>query len=119
MSGPAIRIVSNVTIDPEAVEAYLAYWRTRSVQCRAEPGCLQYQVFGSIEESNQFALLELWTDQAAYDEHWSAQRAIPNRPVFPRVPRPQGRDGIEFYEQRSFVQVDGRWVPQDERVEQP
>jgi quinol monooxygenase YgiN len=110
----AIRVVSNVTIAPDAVEDYLTYWRERSAQCRAEEGALQYQVFRSIEEPNQFALLELWSDQDTYDRHWAAQRAIPDRPVFARAPRPDGRDGIEFYEQRYYTQVDGRWVPVDE-----
>ena len=112
----AIRIVSNITIAPDAVESFLAYWRERSPQCRAERGCLQYQVLRSVEEPNEFALLELWTDQDAYDEHWATQRAIPDRPTFPRVQRGHGQDGIEFYEQRYFVQIDGRWVP--ERAEQ-
>jgi quinol monooxygenase YgiN len=110
----AIRVVSNVTVAPEAVDAYLDYWRRRSAECRAEPGALQYQVFRSIEEPNEFALLELWADQQTYDAHWAAQRAIPDRPVFPRAPRRQGRDGIEFYEQRYYIQADGRWVPADD-----
>ncbi|MDG4834346.1 antibiotic biosynthesis monooxygenase [Solwaraspora sp. WMMD1047] len=111
----AVRVVSNVTIEPEAVDEYLAYWRQRSGECRAEPGALQYQVFRSIEEPNEFALLELWSDQETYDAHWAAQRAIPDRPTFPRAPRSQGRDGIEFYEQRYYRLVDGRWVPADEQ----
>jgi quinol monooxygenase YgiN len=109
----SIRIVSNVAIEPSQAEKYLAYWRQRSAQCRAEPGCEQYQVFQSIETPNEFALLELWSDQEAYDAHWSAQRAIPGRPVFDRVPRAQGRDGLEFYfEQRYFKLADGAWVPE-------
>lgn len=113
----AIRVVSNVTIAPDAVAGYLDYWRRRSAECRAEPGALQYQVFRSIEQPNEFALLELWSDQETYDRHWAAQRAIPDRPVFPRAPRSSGRDGIEFYEQRYYTLVDGRWVPQDERAD--
>lgn len=109
-----IRIVSNVSIAAESVDPYLSYWGERSPICRAEPGNLQYQVFRSIEEPNQFTLLELWEDQETYDRHWSAQLAIPNRPVFPRAPRTRGRDGIEFYfDHRYFRLDDGRWVPED------
>jgi quinol monooxygenase YgiN len=109
----AIRIVSNVAIDPAEVDGYLRYWSQRSPQCRAEAGCQQYQVFRSIEVPNEFALLELWSDQGAYDAHWVAQRAIPGRPVFPRVPRTHGRDGLEFYfDQRYYKLRDGRWVPE-------
>lgn len=108
----AIRIVSNISVSPDAVEPYLGYWRQRSPECRAEPGNLQYQVFRSIEQPNEFALLELWADQETYDRHWELQRSIPDRPSFARVPRSQGRDGIEFYfDHRYFALVDGRWQP--------
>jgi quinol monooxygenase YgiN len=116
----AIRIVSNVSVDPDAVDDYLAYWRMRSDQCRAEAGCTQYQVFQSIEVPNEFALLEGWEDQQTYDAHWAAQRAIPGRPVFPRVPPTRGRDGLEFYfDQQYFHLEDGQWVPDNPTSTQP
>jgi quinol monooxygenase YgiN len=113
MGAMAIRIVSNVTIDPDHVEDYLEYWPRRSAECRAERGALQYQVFRSIEYPNEMALLELWADQESYDEHWAAQSLIPNRPQFPRAPRATWRDGLEFYFQHQYFKlVNNVWVPE-------
>jgi quinol monooxygenase YgiN len=107
----AIRIVSNISVEPSQIQDYLDYWAHRSPQCRAEPGCLQYQVLRSVEIPNEFALLELWEDQETYDTHWAAQLQIPNRPAFARVPRTHGRDGLEFYfDQRYYHLENGQWV---------
>src|SRR5690606_12553936 len=94
------------------LESYLEYWPVRSAECRAEPGCLQYEVFRSLEFPNQFALLEAWADQESYDAHWTAQQQIPNRPRFERAPRANGRDGLEFYHELTYYRLEeGRWVP--------
>lgn len=42
----------------------------------AEPGCLQYELFGDTEDKNKFILFEKWDSQAALDAHDQTKHMI-------------------------------------------
>jgi quinol monooxygenase YgiN len=49
----------------ELAQAYKA----RCDECMSEPGCEQFEVFQSVLNPDNLALLERWSDQAALDAH--------------------------------------------------
>jgi quinol monooxygenase YgiN len=64
------------TVPPEAAdeaEALLLELRDRS---REEAGCLGFEVARGIDESNLFALHEVWRDQAALEQHYTEAHFI-------------------------------------------
>lgn len=104
-----IRVVVNTHIRPENKDAMFAYWREKSRLCTAEEGNLQYEIFQSIIDPNNIALLELWQDQERYDQHWQAELRM-DKPSFDRGPRSSGRDGVEFYfDQKYYHHENGIW----------
>jgi quinol monooxygenase YgiN len=42
---------------------------------RTEPGCLEHQMYQSVERPDSFILLERWTDQESIDVHLKALNA--------------------------------------------
>lgn len=57
-------------------------------QSRAEPGCLTFEVVRSMADPVRFAILEIFTDRAAFEAHqartrasdwWKATAQIPRR----------------------------------------
>lgn len=53
----------------ETVSVALREMESRS---RAEPGCLEYRVYRSVEGPSLFMLFEVYANQAAYDAHRGA-----------------------------------------------
>ena len=47
---------------------------SRCIEVRAEPGCLQFEIFRSVTNPNNFTLLELWSSQSALDDHAEANK---------------------------------------------
>lgn len=107
---------------------------------RAEPGCLHYELFQSMEYPENLVQIELWQDEAAFDRHWQAVQAEPARGGLlaggdarlcaphhygtPRAPRRTGENGIEIYPIAPFGRApDGTWqrtgVPLIESVRWP
>ena len=58
---------------------------------RQESGCQQYHLFRSVDDPDNFVLLERWTDAAALDEHIRLVRARP-------APHAALRDGAPVLE---------------------
>ncbi len=113
----AVRIVSQSASDPT-----LEGDRTRhNEDTRAEPGCLQYEQFRSIEFPVHVAGLELWSDPRIYDIHYlhrTVQRlegtlARPPAPAH-TVERVYGENGFEFYPHIYYAPVGGVWQPEEE-----
>jgi quinol monooxygenase YgiN len=126
MSCIRLAVQSNVA-DKARVEAALA----AAALVRAEEGCLQYELFRSIEFPENLAQLELWESETAYDRHWrrlrdelasaglladpSAHLSAPNHHGMPHAPRREGLNGVELYPYARFVRSPADvWVHAEE-----
>jgi quinol monooxygenase YgiN len=65
----AVRLVVTITAAPGKGSQLAQVFRTRCADVMQEPGCEQFEVFQSVLNPDRLALLELWKDQAALDEH--------------------------------------------------
>ena len=107
-----IRVVINMTFPTaEAAEAELPVRIERCRQTEAEEaGCLQFEIFRSAMKPERLVLCELWESEEAFDRHWNLGRSG-GRPPNPTTP---GRQMLaEFYIQKTFASVDGRWQRAD------
>lgn len=50
-------------------EEFLAVVNPLIEATREEEGCVQYNLYESIEEANAFIMVEIWEDQKAIDGH--------------------------------------------------
>jgi len=64
-----VRLVVSITSAPGKGSELAAAFRQRCAEVMQEPGCQQFEVFQSVLNPDQLALLELWEDQAALDTH--------------------------------------------------
>lgn len=62
----AVTLIHGIPGQAEALKAHL---RSLAAPTRAEPGCLQYDLYQSPEKPHEFMRLERWTDAAALDAH--------------------------------------------------
>jgi quinol monooxygenase YgiN len=65
----SVRLVVTLTAAPGKGSELAALFRTRCAEVMQEPGCEQFEVFQSAIDPDKLVLLELWTDQAALDQH--------------------------------------------------
>jgi|SRR5579859_534094 len=125
----AIRLtVQSNVVSEERLEAAL----TVAKDIRAEEGCLQYEIFRSIEFPENLAQLELWASEAALDAHCrrlrdepsrgglladgSAQVSAPNHYGMPHAPRRDGMSGVEVYPYARFARSPEEvWARADEK----
>ena len=73
----AIRLVVTITAAPGKGSELAQAYRARCAEVMQEPGCEQFEVFRSVVNPDQLALLERWTDQAALDVHAQGNRTRP------------------------------------------
>lgn len=96
-------------------------------KAREEAGCLQYELFRSTEFPENFALLQLWESEQAFDDHWRAsggasplgdakQLQAPYHMGSPQSPRRHGLSGVEFSKRVLTQAADNIWVPRDEAL---
>ncbi|WP_432842237.1 putative quinol monooxygenase [Dactylosporangium sp. CA-092794] len=109
----AVRVVVNIHVKPGGEEALKEGWISTYERANAERGCLQYELMQSTTTPSNFAILEHWADQECYAAHWEAERSreIPYAHLLDWGTRITGKDGVEFYEQQYYRQVNGEWVP--------
>ncbi|WP_428483799.1 putative quinol monooxygenase [Rhodopila sp.] len=65
----SVRLVVTLTAAPGKGTDFAQVFKNRCVEVMKEPGCEQFEVFQSVIDPDKLALLELWADQAALDEH--------------------------------------------------
>ena len=65
----SVRLVVTLTAAPGKGAEFAQAFKNRCVEVKKEPGCEQFEVFQSVMDPDKLALLELWSDQAALDEH--------------------------------------------------
>ena len=69
-------IFASITIKPDQRDRFLATIRDtalRSVQ--DEPGCLRFDVFEDLAVENRYLLYEVYTDEAAFQDHLDTPHA--------------------------------------------
>ena len=91
----AIRLVVSVKVQAGKGDEYAASFLPRTLETQKEPGCLQYELFRSLENPESFTLLEKWTDEAALEVHMGVLRSRP-RPAGPGIT--EGPPSMERYE---------------------
>jgi quinol monooxygenase YgiN len=111
-----IRVVINTHVRDEHRGEMFEYWKAKSEMCQAEEGNLQYEIFESIIDPSNIALLELWADQRTYDKHWQNEMTM-DKPSFDRGPRRMGRDGVEFYyDHKYYRHQNGIWQVHEDQI---
>ena len=65
----SVRLIISLTAAPGRGADFAKAFQARCEEVRQEPGCEQFEVFVSADDPDKLVLLELWTDQAALDEH--------------------------------------------------
>lgn len=64
-----VRLVVTINAAPGKGGELAQEFRKRCADVMQEPGCEQFEVFQSVLNPDKLALLELWKDQAALDQH--------------------------------------------------
>jgi quinol monooxygenase YgiN len=70
-----IFVVISIDIRPEKRNDFLAGITRYSAQVRAEPGNCRFTCYEDVEESNRFAVVANYADQAAGQAHMASQHA--------------------------------------------
>ena len=65
----AVRIIVSMTAATGKREALMAAFRDLCPSVQQEPGCQQYEFYQSLQEPDQFVLLERWDDEATLRVH--------------------------------------------------
>jgi quinol monooxygenase YgiN len=79
-------------------ERQLARMRARRPEVEDKPGCLQYEVFRSIDDPLRFVMLEHWTDEESLQRHYASMPHARPAPAAPGLTRER-----EKYEHHSSV----------------
>ncbi len=87
----AVRLVVTMKALPGKGDEFEKAFQTNVPAIRKEPGCEQYHLFRSVDDPDNFVLLERWTDSATFDEHVKLVRARP-------APHAALRDGLPTLE---------------------
>jgi quinol monooxygenase YgiN len=65
----AVRLVVTITAAPGRGNELAQAYKARCAEAMTEPGCEQFEIFQSVANPDRLALLERWSDQAAFDAH--------------------------------------------------
>ena len=58
---------------PQHVNDYIENMRICAEASNKEPGCIRYEVMQDVEDDTTFCLLQVFRDEAAYQEHQDAE----------------------------------------------
>jgi quinol monooxygenase YgiN len=70
---PTVFAVTYIDVAPATRDADAAALRQLAAASRKEPGVIRYEAFQRSAPSNQFAIIEIWKDQKAYDAHLASE----------------------------------------------
>ena len=68
----AVRLIVKITAASGKGSELGRLYKARCEEIMKEPGCEQFEVFQSVVNPDNLAILERWTDQAALDVHAKA-----------------------------------------------
>lgn len=64
-----ILLTVTLAANPGKQEAMMALMQRTMLGSQAEPGCVEYRFTADLDDPLRFHLIELWEDQAAFDNH--------------------------------------------------
>ena len=67
-------IIAKGVIRPDRREAFIAAAREQIVETRKEPGCIAYDLHGSVSDPDTFVFVERWESH----DHLAAHRLTPH-----------------------------------------
>ena len=110
-----IRLIAQMRVAPGSADRFIAGWQEHLRDVAAEPGCLQYEMFRSVDDTDQIALLERWASQDDFDVHTARELAQPGGPgvstVADLVVESNGAlYHTEIYDRRRFGFDGTAWV---------
>jgi quinol monooxygenase YgiN len=70
---PTVFAVTYIDVTPATRDADADALRQLATASRKEPGVIRYETFQRSAPSNQFAIIEIWKDQKAYDAHAASE----------------------------------------------
>lgn len=79
----AVRLIVTFTAVPGKGADFAKAFAPVILDVQREPGCEQYELFVSQEDSDKLVLLERWADQATFEAHGAANRARGASPTAP------------------------------------
>ena len=88
----AVRLIVKITAASGKGSELGRLYKARCEEIMKEPGCEQFEVFQSVVNPDNLAILERWTDQAALDVHAKANATRAPLPAELRVGRGQRED---------------------------
>jgi quinol monooxygenase YgiN len=69
---PTVYMVTYIDVTPASRASDAGLLRQLAAASRKDAGVVRYEVFQRSAPSNQFAVIEIWKDQASYDAHAAA-----------------------------------------------
>jgi quinol monooxygenase YgiN len=75
-----VRLVVSLDAVPGKGAAFAKVFAERCKESRKDAGCLQFEMFQSVDNPDKFTLLELWESQEALDAHIQLLETRPPRP---------------------------------------
>ena len=81
----AIRLIVKITAAPGKGSELAKLYKPRCEEVVKEPGCEQFEVFQSVVNPDNLAILERWSGQAALDAHAKVNTTRPPLPAELRV----------------------------------
>lgn len=85
----AVGLVAYINVLDGKSEAFEAKFKKNAVKVREnEPGNQLYKLFRSRESSNEYVIMEIYDDQAAFDVHVNSDHLRDSRPIMAEL-----RDG--------------------------
>ncbi|WP_405897903.1 antibiotic biosynthesis monooxygenase [Streptomyces sp. NBC_00727] len=100
-----VLVVADVSCKPEDAEEFGQVLHEFAAACRAEPGCLSYEVFRSEDSPERYVSLEKYADAAAFAAHRDSDhfREIGLARLMPLA---TARD-VQLYDQQAAVRPAG------------
>lgn len=67
-----LHVMAQVEARPEAAAAVREVFDGLLAPSRAEPGCIDYQVFEDLTRPGRFVTVECWAEPAAFEAHMAS-----------------------------------------------
>ena len=90
----AIRLIVKITAAPGKGAQLAKLYKPRCEEIMKEPGCQQFEVFQSVVNPDNLAILERWTDQASLDAHAKVNTTRPPLPAELRLGTTEREDYV-------------------------
>jgi quinol monooxygenase YgiN len=79
MSG--VRLLAQFRLKPGTTREFSSSWQDRLRSVRTEDGCLQYELFTSLDDPCRVAMVEAWGSVEAFTAHTQRDAAHNTRPT--------------------------------------